>query len=141
MVQHTARSSTTWICTAGSTTRLVRLPALPFFLATALTFTLIKRWGDAPVHSIAASLFLKADQIHFFQEIGYQHDDWGHCPLPNDIWEKGQCACSQRGSFGEFFLIVFLFFGRMSSDCMDCCADYDVSSCKPRWDSFIRSRG
>ncbi|KAE9398864.1 glycosyltransferase family 15 protein [Gymnopus androsaceus JB14] len=77
-----------------------------------------ERWGDAPVHSIAASLFLKADQIHFFQEIGYQHDDWAHCPLPNDIWEKGQCACSQRGSF-----------------------DYDVSSCKPRWDSFIRSRG
>ncbi|KAJ3968763.1 glycosyltransferase family 15 protein [Lentinula raphanica] len=75
-----------------------------------------ERWGDAPVHSIAAALFLKRDQIHFFDEIGYQHDDWGHCPIPDEIWEKGRCSCSQKGSF-----------------------DYDLSSCKPRWDRFVKS--
>jgi len=32
-----------------------------------------ERWGDAPVHSIAASLFLPKDQIHFFNDIGYFH--------------------------------------------------------------------
>ena len=32
-----------------------------------------ERWGDAPVHSIAASLFLRKDQIMFFDEIGYAH--------------------------------------------------------------------
>ncbi|KAJ3785657.1 glycosyltransferase family 15 protein [Lentinula aff. detonsa] len=78
-----------------------------------------ERWGDAPVHSIAAALFLRRDQVHFFEEIGYQHDDWGHCPLPDDIWEKGRCSCSQKGSFGS---------------------DYDPSSCKPRWDKFMNSQ-
>ncbi|KAG1905608.1 glycosyltransferase family 15 protein [Suillus fuscotomentosus] len=29
-----------------------------------------ERWGDAPVHSIAAALFTRKDQIHFFKDIG-----------------------------------------------------------------------
>jgi alpha 1,2-mannosyltransferase len=29
-----------------------------------------ERWGDAPVHSIGASLLLPKDQIHFFNDIG-----------------------------------------------------------------------
>lgn len=29
-----------------------------------------ERWGDAPVHSLAAALFLRMDQIHFFNDIG-----------------------------------------------------------------------
>ena len=33
-----------------------------------------ERWGDAPVHSIAAALFSKREQIHFFREIGYEHN-------------------------------------------------------------------
>jgi alpha 1,2-mannosyltransferase len=33
-----------------------------------------ERWGDAPVHSIAAALFARKDQIHFFQDIGYRHE-------------------------------------------------------------------
>lgn len=35
-----------------------------------------ERWGDAPVHSIAAALFLSKDQIHFFSDVGYKHDPW-----------------------------------------------------------------
>ncbi|PBK88464.1 hypothetical protein ARMGADRAFT_1033847 [Armillaria gallica] len=73
-----------------------------------------ERWGDAPVHSIAASLFLRKDQIHFFEEIGYQHDDWSHCPLSEDLWIKGRCSCDQKHSF-----------------------DYDGSSCKRQWDRFM----
>ena len=30
-----------------------------------------ERWGDAPVHSIAAALFLPKAQIHFFNDIAY----------------------------------------------------------------------
>ncbi|KAF9025596.1 glycosyltransferase family 15 protein [Hymenopellis radicata] len=48
-----------------------------------------ERWGDAPVHSIAAALFLDRDEIHFFDDIGYQHDDWTH-------W---RCMCSRSVSF------------------------------------------
>ncbi|RLV93791.1 Glycolipid 2-alpha-mannosyltransferase 1 [Spathaspora sp. JA1] len=29
-----------------------------------------ERWGDAPVHSIAAALFLPRDEIHFFEDVG-----------------------------------------------------------------------
>ncbi|KAI8990756.1 glycosyl transferase, partial [Mycotypha africana] len=32
-----------------------------------------ERWGDAPVHSIFAALYLKQDEIHFFNDIGYKH--------------------------------------------------------------------
>merc|ERR1712029_701333 len=32
-----------------------------------------ERWGDAPVHSIAAGLLLNRDEIHFFNDIAYYH--------------------------------------------------------------------
>ncbi|QPG72766.1 hypothetical protein FOA43_000067 [Brettanomyces nanus] len=32
-----------------------------------------ERWGDAPVHSIAASLLLNKDEIMHFEDIGYTH--------------------------------------------------------------------
>lgn len=32
------------------------------------------RWGDAPVHSIAAALFLERDEVHFFSDVGYRHE-------------------------------------------------------------------
>lgn len=35
-----------------------------------------ERWGDAPVHSIAASLFLPKDQIHFFDDIAFVLSLW-----------------------------------------------------------------
>ncbi|GAA5992442.1 hypothetical protein JCM10908_000821 [Rhodotorula pacifica] len=50
-----------------------------------------ERWGDAPVHSLAVSLFLRPDQIHFFNSIGYRHEPFQMCPLPT-VGTK--CACS-----------------------------------------------
>ena len=61
-----------------------------------------QRWGDAPVHSLAVALFLNTSQVHFFDPIGYQHDDWSHCPLNRDLWEQGECDCRWRGEFGEY---------------------------------------
>lgn len=29
-----------------------------------------ERWGDAPVHSIAAALFLKPEEIHYYRDMG-----------------------------------------------------------------------
>jgi alpha 1,2-mannosyltransferase len=60
-----------------------------------------KRWGDAPVHSIAAALFLPKDKIHFFNEIGYEHAPYTHCPRGEDKWKDGRCSCDQATSFGE----------------------------------------
>lgn len=39
-----------------------------------------ERWGDAPVHSLAAGLFLKPSQVHYFRDIGYRHTTIQHCP-------------------------------------------------------------
>jgi alpha 1,2-mannosyltransferase len=64
-----------------------------------------ERWGDAPVHSIAASLFLRADQIHFFNEIGYQHPPYNHCPQ-GKAWVKGKCMCGPDKSFGVSNLLL-----------------------------------
>lgn len=38
-----------------------------------------ERWGDAPVHSIAAALFAKKEQIHWFEDIGYRHEPFQVC--------------------------------------------------------------
>jgi alpha 1,2-mannosyltransferase len=59
-----------------------------------------QRWGDAPVHSIAVALFLPRDKIHFFSEMGYEHNPYIHCPKSNEAWARGKCTCDQRRSFG-----------------------------------------
>ncbi|KAL1705570.1 glycosyltransferase family 15 protein [Schizophyllum commune] len=70
-----------------------------------------ERWGDAPVHSIAAALFAKREQIQFFDEIGYSHNPYTHCPQSEAKWRRGKCACDQKRSF-----------------------DYDGYSCMRQWD-------
>jgi alpha 1,2-mannosyltransferase len=62
-----------------------------------------ERWGDAPVHSIAAALFLPKERIHFFDEVGYEHNPYSHCPRGDKAWERGKCSCDQKKSFGECF--------------------------------------
>lgn len=52
-----------------------------------------ERWGDAPVHSIAAALFLNKSQIHHFDDIGYFHHPWLHCPTNKDLHQQGKCSC------------------------------------------------
>ncbi|KAJ3514835.1 hypothetical protein NLJ89_g2142 [Agrocybe chaxingu] len=71
-----------------------------------------ERWGDAPVHSIAVSLFASRDQVHFFSDIGYRHDSFQHCPSGEE-WVKGRCACDPHDSF-----------------------DYVFNSCLPKYDAL-----
>ncbi|PVU91828.1 hypothetical protein BB561_004187 [Smittium simulii] len=39
-----------------------------------------ERWGDAPVHSLAAGLFLEKKDILFADDIGYRHDTFARWP-------------------------------------------------------------
>jgi alpha 1,2-mannosyltransferase len=57
-----------------------------------------ERWGDAPVHSIAAALFTRKDQIHFFKDIGYKHAEFAHCPQ-GKLWREGHCSCDPNDNF------------------------------------------
>ncbi|KAJ7576427.1 glycosyltransferase family 15 protein [Mycena floridula] len=70
-----------------------------------------ERWGDAPVHSIAAALFLKKEQIHFFSAMGYEHNPYVHCPSDAGDWKRGRCSCNPQRNF-----------------------DYDGYSCMRQWD-------
>ncbi|ESK90960.1 glycosyltransferase family 15 protein [Moniliophthora roreri MCA 2997] len=73
-----------------------------------------ERWGDAPVHSIAAALFARKDQIHFFDDIGYEHNPYTHCPKNEESWKRGRCGCDPKRSF-----------------------DYDGYSCLSKWDRLM----
>jgi len=72
-----------------------------------------ERWGDAPVHSIGASLFAKKNQIHFFEDIGYRHAPFQHCPQ-GASHSKGKCWCDANDNF-----------------------DYDRYSCLSRYDRLF----
>lgn len=58
-----------------------------------------ERWGDAPVHSIAASLFLPKDQIHYFGDIGYFHVPFTNCPIDAAFRKAKNCVCRPKNDF------------------------------------------
>ncbi|KZT08704.1 glycosyltransferase family 15 protein [Laetiporus sulphureus 93-53] len=72
-----------------------------------------ERWGDAPVHSIGAALFAKKEQIHFFNEIGYRHNPFQHCPQ-GELHQRGHCWCDPKDNF-----------------------DYEGYSCTKRYDDMF----
>ncbi|KAF9425847.1 hypothetical protein BGZ94_007178 [Podila epigama] len=57
-----------------------------------------ERWGDAPVHSIAAALLLYRNEIHFFREIGYFHEPFYNCPAEPHLQAKYReyMACTTK---------------------------------------------
>lgn len=58
-----------------------------------------ERWGDAPVHSIAAALLLPKDQIHFFNDIAYYHVPFTHCPSQEQLRIDNKCHCKPSENF------------------------------------------
>jgi alpha 1,2-mannosyltransferase len=58
-----------------------------------------ERWGDAPVHSIAAGLMLNKDEIHFFNDIAYYHVPFTHCPTGEDYRLQHKCHCNPKDNF------------------------------------------
>ncbi|KAF3921367.1 hypothetical protein ABW20_dc0106627 [Dactylellina cionopaga] len=71
-----------------------------------------ERWGDAPVHSIAAALFLGTQEVHHFADMGYMHVPWSRCPQPKEFHQYAKCVCPFETS--ESF-------------------DLTAWSCQPRW--------
>ncbi|KAG2222578.1 hypothetical protein INT45_008697 [Circinella minor] len=51
-----------------------------------------ERWGDAPVHSIAAAMMLRKEEFHFFHDMGYRHTSVLHCPADESTLKK--CSCN-----------------------------------------------
>ena len=58
-----------------------------------------ERWGDAPVHSIAAGLLLNKSEIHFFNDIAYYHVPFTHCPTGVQTRLDRRCHCNPDDNF------------------------------------------
>ncbi|KAJ1974478.1 hypothetical protein H4R34_004703 [Dimargaris verticillata] len=56
-----------------------------------------ERWGDAPVHSMAVAMFLKKEEVHWFDDIGYFHAPAQNCPLDPEI-NTNKCHCNPKDS-------------------------------------------
>jgi alpha 1,2-mannosyltransferase len=59
----------------------------------------IIRWTDGDVRTLAAAMFLKKDQLHFFNNIGYSQGPFSRCPLNANLIEK--CSCDYKNSDGK----------------------------------------
>ncbi|OZJ06403.1 hypothetical protein BZG36_00668 [Bifiguratus adelaidae] len=60
------------------------------------------RWGDAPIHSIWAALTLKPEEFHFFNDFGYRHSSYTHCPVQKELNKK--CICEAALSMDNDWL-------------------------------------
>ncbi|KAI8138986.1 nucleotide-diphospho-sugar transferase [Fennellomyces sp. T-0311] len=58
-----------------------------------------ERWGDAPVQTIAAALFLHRDQIHFMQNFGYFYSVATQCPSNHTVIRELRCTCDPDKGF------------------------------------------
>lgn len=58
-----------------------------------------ERWGDAPVHSIAAALFLDRSEIHHFDTMGYYHPPFHQCPVDEEVRLHHKCDCNPNDDF------------------------------------------
>ena len=62
-----------------------------------------ERWGDAPVHSLGAAMFLQPEELHWFSDFGYVHPPLQHCPTEHAGKDAGcgcQCGTEKLGMRG-----------------------------------------
>ncbi|KAI9279595.1 nucleotide-diphospho-sugar transferase [Sporodiniella umbellata] len=62
-----------------------------------------ERWGDAPVHSIAAALMLKKSEFHFFYDMGYFHNPFTQCPNEPAWLAAEKCSCNPAQSMEKHY--------------------------------------
>ncbi|ODV95657.1 hypothetical protein PACTADRAFT_50354 [Pachysolen tannophilus NRRL Y-2460] len=55
-----------------------------------------ERWGDAPVHTLAVSLLMDKNKIHYFDDIGYYHEPFLSCPTSNMLKTNNRCICKKN---------------------------------------------
>lgn len=73
-----------------------------------------ERWGDAPVHSLAAGMFLRHDEIMYFKDMGYKHPPFKHCPADAKWRQDQECTCnpeSETNHANEWCIDNFLSSG------------------------------
>lgn len=74
-----------------------------------------ERWGDAPVHTLAVAHLLNANQVWWFEDIGYFHLPYLHCPQ-GPLYVKGRCSCDQSMDFSFGDLSCTLHFRNLAGN-------------------------
>jgi mannosyltransferase len=60
-----------------------------------------ERWGDAPVHSLAAAMLLKPEEVHHFSDLGYIHDGLQYCTFQSTQEERERGFTRPPGISGK----------------------------------------
>ncbi|RLV95515.1 putative mannosyltransferase MNT3 [Spathaspora sp. JA1] len=60
-----------------------------------------ERWGDAPIHSIAIALYLRKNEVHWFNDLGYYHAPYSQCPQDHKIFIENKCVCNPDEDFSQ----------------------------------------
>lgn len=62
-----------------------------------------ERWGDAPVHTLAAAMLLRPDELHHFSDVGYIHGRLQYCALAptDDALSRGILVPEMKEDRGE----------------------------------------
>ncbi|KAI7863467.1 nucleotide-diphospho-sugar transferase [Spinellus fusiger] len=55
-------------------------------------------WSDSYIHTIAAALFLKHQQVHYVQNLGYHYSDTENCPVDSSVYGRLKCTCNPQPS-------------------------------------------
>lgn len=56
-----------------------------------------ERWADPVVHTIATSVLLNLDQVHWFKDFGYHNSPYTYCPQEKAIYKY--CHCNPPDSY------------------------------------------
>ncbi|KAI9476446.1 MAG: nucleotide-diphospho-sugar transferase [Benjaminiella poitrasii] len=67
-----------------------------------------ERWGDPIIQSMAAVLFLRKDDIHFWDHIGYRVANFfTHCPYEKKLYSKCTCIPEQNFDYNGYSCLRF----------------------------------
>lgn len=71
-----------------------------------------ERWGDAPVHSIAAALLLDKKELHFFDGLGFHHPNFFSCPIEESVRLQNKCICDPEvdDTWHDYYFCTRQFF-------------------------------
>ncbi|KAL0082704.1 nucleotide-diphospho-sugar transferase [Phycomyces blakesleeanus] len=57
-----------------------------------------ERWGDPVIHTLAAVMFLKKEEVHFWEDVGYRVANYfTHCPADKKLYSR--CSCRPDKNF------------------------------------------
>ncbi|KAJ1911175.1 hypothetical protein IWQ60_010265 [Tieghemiomyces parasiticus] len=61
-----------------------------------------ERWGDAPIRSVAVSMFLRKEETHWFEDVGYTHTAFQNCPASPELQKKCHCDPGRSIHLNDF---------------------------------------